>query len=81
MHLKNLVLLTLCMTIVLIQAQPDEGSPPEIDTNVFDDIDTDKDGKISREEAAAYFLLHDEEAPPLDEIWAEEDKDGDGFIS
>jgi len=65
------------------QSEDDLPPPPELEPNLFDEIDTNKDGKLSRDEAVAYFLKEEPDAPTpdLDEIWAEEDKDGDGFIS
>jgi len=55
-----------------------EGAPPE--PNLFEEIDTDKDGKISREEVGFYFKQQGQDEVP-EELWESEDKDKDGFIS
>merc|ERR1711956_114725 len=49
-----------------------EGPPPE--PNLFEEIDTDSDGKISRDEVGAYFKANGQDEVP-DELWQSEDKD------
>merc|ERR1719203_125328 len=59
--------------------------PPE--QNIFKEIDTDSDGKISKEEVSAYFKAqHKSDATDVpDDMWAElwerEDANKDGHIS
>jgi len=47
--------------------------------NLFAELDTDGDAKLSKEEIGAYFKQHGQEMP--DELWESEDKDKDNFIS
>lgn len=47
--------------------------------NFFANMDTNKDGKVSMEEASAYFKTIGHIVP--EETFAEQDLDGDGFIS
>ena len=47
--------------------------------DLFDEIDTDRDGKISKDEFDAYFREMDEEPP--EGMFEEEDVDNDGFLS
>jgi len=55
-----------------------DGPPPG--PNVFVEIDTNADGKIDKSEVEAYFKnMGQDTVPP--ELWENEDKDGDGFIS
>lgn len=54
-----------------------EGPPPP--PNLFEQLDTNKDSKLSKDEVLAFFVSQGaEEIPP--ELWAQEDKDGDGII-
>ena len=48
--------------------------------NIFTEIDTDGDKKLTKEEVEAFFLAKKESGIP-DGLWESEDKDGDGFIS
>mmetsp|Transcript_26213 Transcript_26213/g.57403 ORF Transcript_26213/g.57403 Transcript_26213/m.57403 type:complete len:222 (+) Transcript_26213:190-855(+) len=48
--------------------------------NIFTEIDTDGDKKLTKEEVEAFFKAKREEGIP-DGLWESEDKDGDGFIS
>ncbi|EJK52763.1 hypothetical protein THAOC_27931 [Thalassiosira oceanica] len=53
--------------------------PPDA-PNVFLEIDTNADGKIDKSEVEGYFKkMGQDDVPP--ELWENEDKDGDGFIS
>lgn len=52
--------------------------PPE--PNFFKEIDTDENGKISKEEVEAFFQKNHGTSMP-DGLWENEDKDGDGHIS
>ena len=54
----------------------DKDPPPP---NFFVQIDTDEDGKISKDEIDGYFSKMGRDVP--DGLWENEDKDGDGFIS
>lgn len=54
----------------------DEG--PE-EPNLFNEIDTNGDGKLDKEEVGAYFSGMGSEMP--EELWDSEDQDKDGFIS
>ncbi|CAC5377010.1 FKBP14 [Mytilus coruscus] len=65
----------------------DDGPKP---TNVFNEIDADKDGFITRKEVSAFLIKHSEEKieaaseehqKVLDNIFLHEDKDKDGQIS
>jgi len=47
--------------------------------NVFKQMDTDADGRLSAGEFAVWFRRQGKE-PPTD-LWKKEDKDGDGFIA
>lgn len=50
------------------------------DVNLFAQIDTNGDGKLTREEVEAYFYsIHQDVAP--EELWEHEDKNRDGVIS
>jgi len=51
--------------------------PPE--PNLFADLDTNEDGKLSKEEVLTFFKTQGAEELP-DGLWEEEDKDKDGFI-
>ena len=51
-----------------------------VEPNLFEEIDTDSDGKISKDEVAAYFKSNGQDEVP-DELWQREDADSDGFIS
>jgi len=52
--------------------------PPE--PNLFKDLDTDKDAKLTKEEVLEFFKKQGKEELP-EGLWEKEDKDGDGFIS
>lgn len=47
--------------------------------NIFKQIDTDGDMKLSLEEITAYFKTMDKDVP--DGLMDSEDKDGDGYVS
>jgi len=58
----------------------DLSSTPPPQPNLFKEIDTDNDKKLSKEEVDAFFQkTHG--APTPDGLWENEDKDQDGFIS
>ena len=62
------------------QRQQQQRQKEQIDiASIVQGIDTDKDGKISKDELAATFkaLGHD----LTDEFWHESDPDGDGYIT
>ena len=48
--------------------------------NIFKEIDTDEDGKLTKEEVEAFFQEKKKTSTP-DGLWESEDKDGDGYIS
>ena len=54
-----------------------EAPPPP---NLFKEIDTDGDKKITKEEVEAFFQEKHGASTP-DGLWENEDKDKDGFIS
>jgi len=55
-------------------------SPPEPpQANIFDQIDLDSDGSLSKSEIEAYFVQMGSTTP--DGLWEKEDTDGDGIIS
>ena len=49
--------------------------------NIFSEIDTDKDGSITKEELAAWFKSSRQMDAIPDGLWDQEDKDKDGKIS
>ena len=55
-----------------------EDPPPAL--NLFAEIDTDEDGKITKEEVEKFFQEKHGAGIP-DGLWENEDKDADGFIS
>jgi len=59
--------------------QTQEPDPLEQAAAVFQQMDTDRDGKISKEELAATFDALGEKMS--DEFWDESDANGDGFVS
>ena len=60
-------------------AHPNEDQPEE---NEFDLMDTNKDGKLSKEEAVEYLSQVDpDNMPDVDQIWEEADTDKDGFVT
>ncbi len=54
-------------------------SPPT--PNLFDEIDTDSSGSISREEIGAWFKAKRGQEELPQGLWENEDKDKDGVIS
>lgn len=48
--------------------------------NLFAQLDTDNDGRLTKEEVLAFFIEQGQEGLPTG-LWEGEDKDGDGFIS
>jgi len=48
--------------------------------NIFKEIDTDEDGKLTKEEVEAFFQEKKKTSTP-DGLWESEDKDGNGYIS
>mmetsp|Transcript_34362 Transcript_34362/g.83095 ORF Transcript_34362/g.83095 Transcript_34362/m.83095 type:complete len:216 (-) Transcript_34362:85-732(-) len=57
-----------------------DGGAPDVPPNLFEEIDTDKDGKLSADEILAYFKMQGQDEVPQ-ELWDREDTDKDGFIS
>ena len=53
-------------------------APPQ--PNLFEELDTNKDAKLTKEEVLEFFKKQGQDELP-DGLWAEEDKDKDGFIS
>ena len=58
----------------------DVSSTPPPEPNFFAEIDTDENGKITKEEVEAFFQEKHGTGTP-DGLWENEDKDGDGVIS
>ena len=56
----------------------DEAKGPPPPPNVFKQIDTDKDGKLSKEEIESFFKSMGKDVP--EGLWENEDRDGSGFI-
>ena len=56
----------------------DEAKGPPPPPNVFKQIDTDKDGKLSKEEIEGFFKSMGKDVP--EGLWENEDRDGSGFI-
>ena len=54
----------------------EHGTPEE----EYNNLDTDQDGKLSRQEIEAFYAQFGQEELP-DDFWDALDKDGDGFIS
>lgn len=54
-----------------------DGPPPQ--PNLFEELDTNTDGKLQKSEIEAFFAKQGQPMP--DELWEHEDKDKDGFIS
>jgi hypothetical protein len=59
---------TLKFTVELVGFGKPKGPVP----NIFEEIDSDKDGKISYEELGAWFGAQSKEIPP--QLWEKEDK-------
>lgn len=55
----------------------DEGKPEQ---NLFVELDTNKDKKLTKEEILEYFKKEGQDELP-EGLWDEEDKDKDGFVS
>mmetsp|Transcript_9443 Transcript_9443/g.12279 ORF Transcript_9443/g.12279 Transcript_9443/m.12279 type:complete len:102 (+) Transcript_9443:203-508(+) len=53
-------------------------APPQ--PNMFETIDADKDGKLSKADIEAWFKSQGADEVPQG-LWEQEDQDGDGFIS
>lgn len=53
-------------------------APPE--PNLFEELDTDKDSRLTKEEVLAHFVKQGMQELP-GELWSSEDKDQDDFIS
>lgn len=53
-------------------------APPQ--PNLFNDLDTDRDRKLSRDEVLTFFKKQGQENIP-EGLWEKEDKDKDGFVS
>ena len=71
----SLIVLLGAAGVVLAQQFP----PP-----TFDGLDKDKDGKLSKEEVAAFFAGFARgggQGPNVDQIFARWDKDGNGSVS
>ncbi len=58
----------------------DISSTPPPEPNFFKEIDTDENGKITKEEVEAFFQKNHGTGMP-DGLWENEDKNGDGYIS
>jgi len=54
----------------------DEGTP---EPNLFEELDTNNDNKLDKDEVGAYFTKMGDEMP--EGLWDSEDQDKDGFIS
>lgn len=54
-----------------------DGPPPQ--PNLFEELDTDTNGKLSKAEIEAFFAKQGQPMP--DELWEHEDKNKDGFIT
>jgi len=54
-----------------------EGGPPD---NLFEELDTDKDGRLTADEVLEFFKKNGQDELP-EGLMEEEDKDGDGFIT
>lgn len=61
------------------KAKPELSSQQEKDAAAFELMDTDKDGKINKEELGAFFKSAG--TVMSDEFWEESDKNKDGFVS
>jgi len=58
------------------------GTPPGEMPNLFKDLDTDNDNRLTKEEVLAHFARQDSAMKELPTgLWDSEDKDKDGFIS
>ena len=72
---------TLHFDVEIIAINEDGPKRPDMYTdNLFAQIDTDGDGKLTKEEVQEYFYsIHQDVAP--EELWEHEDKNRDGVIS
>ena len=61
------------------QTQQQQTEPANNIATLFENIDTDKDGKISKEELQNMFKALGQEMP--EDFWRESDPDGDGYVS
>jgi len=66
-----------CLTEVVDISDKSPPEPPQ--ANIFDQIDLDSDGSLSKSEIDAYFVQMGSTTP--DGLWEKEDTDGDGIIS
>jgi len=71
---------TIKYDLEILDVTPEQQGGDAPAPNEFAKIDTDRDGRLSREEASKYF---DSKNQPIDidGLWAAEDKDSDGYIS
>lgn len=56
------------------------GPPSAFAKRIFDDIDADEDGRLSKAEVSDFFEKSDAHDTP-EHFWEQEDSDGDGYIS
>jgi len=66
---------TLNFDVEVVDISDEEPEQP----NLFEQLDTDGDGKLSKEEVEAFFVKQGGTTP--DGLWRDEDKNGDGFVS
>jgi hypothetical protein len=70
---------TLKFDVEVVGISDSEDAPPEDEPNIFEWLDENDDGKLSKEEIVAYFKGQGSEMPPR--FMEEEDTDKDGFVS
>eukprot|EP00980_Cylindrotheca_fusiformis_P012174 scaffold2945_cov99-Cylindrotheca_fusiformis.AAC.3 len=70
---------TLHFDVEIVDIADPKDVPLEDEPNFFEWMDTNGDGKLSKEELAAYFSGQGQEMP--EKLMAEEDTNGDGFLS
>lgn len=70
---------TLNFDVEVVDISDVEDVNSEDEPNIFEWLDENEDGKLSKEEIAAYFSGQGKEMP--EGLMEEEDTDGDGFVS
>lgn len=70
---------TLRFEVELVKIGENEDEVTEESPNIFAEMDTNNDNKVTPAEMEAWFKKDGEEVPPG--LWETEDKDGDGVIS